>query len=135
MRESKLRCRYRTDELLMSEMRIRLRSPGEEVPKEEEHYVLQSMEEVMETKEKFTAEKISHMKDFQDAKNSFTYLRHLKMQHNLSGDEPCPVCHEPMSKGSDIMITPCGHMYCYFCIQRIFERFTSDRISCPICKQ
>ena len=119
----------------MSEMRIRLRSPGEEVPKEEEHYVLQSMEEVMETKEKFTAEKISHMKDFQDAKNSFTYLRHLKMQHNLSGDEPCPVCHEPMSKGSDIMITPCGHMYCYFCIQRIFERFTSDRISCPICKQ
>ena len=51
MRQSKLRCRYRTDELLMSEMRIRLRSPGEEVPKEEEHYVLQSMEEVMETKE------------------------------------------------------------------------------------
>ena len=34
LRESKLRCRYRTDELLMSEMRIRLRSPGEEVPKD-----------------------------------------------------------------------------------------------------
>jgi hypothetical protein len=26
-------------------------------------------------------------------------------------------------------------MYCFFCIAKIFERFKSERISCPICKQ
>ena len=130
---------YRTDELLMSEMRIRICGDGEEVPKEEEHYVLTSMEEVRTRTQEFEAEKIVHMEEFQEAKSRFSYVRNLKMQQdlNMGGEEvmPCPVCHEPMAKGSDIMITPCGHMYCYFCIMKIFERFTSDRISCPMCKK
>jgi|EP01047_Picozoa_sp_COSAG01_P031652 hypothetical protein len=32
-------------------------------------------------------------------------------QYELSTSEetaPCPVCHEPMKKGSDLMITPCA---------------------------
>jgi hypothetical protein len=129
---------YRTDELLMSEMRIRIRADGEEVPKEEEHFILQSMEEVRTRTAEFEAEKVAHMTAFQEAKASFSYVRNLKVQQDLAlGDEAmqCPVCHEEMVKGSDIMITPCGHMYCYFCIMKVFERFTSDRISCPMCKK
>jgi hypothetical protein len=122
----------------MSEMRIRVRAEAEEVPKEEEHYVLQSMEEVRSRTLEFQAEQIAHMHEFQEAKGRFSYVRNLKMQQELdtSGEvAPCPVCHEPMGKGSDIMITPCAHSYCYFCIMKIFERFTSDRIACPICKK
>ena len=33
------------------------------------------------------------------------------------------------------MSTPCGHLFCYFCITKMFKRVTSDKISCPICKQ
>ena len=129
---------YRTDELLMSEMRIRIRTDDEEVPKEEEHYVLRSMEEVRTRTAEFEAEKVAHEEEFQEAKARFSYLRNLKVQQDLAvGDEAmqCPVCHEDMAKGSDIMITPCGHMFCYFCIMKVFERFTSDRISCPMCKK
>ena len=129
---------YRTDELLMSEMRIRVRGDGEEVLKEEEHYVLQSMEEVRSRTQEFEAEQTAHMIEFQEAKGRFSYVRNLKTRQDLgtSGEaEPCPVCHEPLSEGSDIMITPCGHAYCYFCIMKIFERFTSNKIACPICKK
>ena len=129
---------YRTDELLMSEMRIRIRTDDEEVPKEEEHYVLRSMEEVRTRTAEFEAEKVAHEEEFQEAKARFSYVRNLKVQQELAvGDEAmqCPVCHEDMAKGSDIMITPCGHMFCYFCIMKVFERFTSDRISCPMCKK
>jgi E3 ubiquitin-protein ligase SHPRH len=129
---------YRTDELLMSEMRIRIRADGEEVPKEEETYVLRSMEEVRTRTAEFEAEKVAYEREFIEAKSRFSYVRNLKVQQDLAvGDEAmqCPVCHEDMAKGSDIMITPCGHMFCYFCMMKIFERFNSDRISCPMCKK
>ena len=53
---------------------IRVRGEGEQVPKEEEHYVLQSMEEVRSRTAEFEAEQIVHMRDFQEARSRFSYI-------------------------------------------------------------
>ena len=91
---------YRTDELLMSEMRIQMCAEGEQVEQEEQHFKLQSQHEVVAKKAEFLSERIQHEQAFGDANARFTYLRNLKIQQRLAsadgGGEPCPVCHEPM---------------------------------------
>ena len=130
---------YRTDELLMSEMRIKMCAEGEQVEQDEQHFKLQSQHEVVAKKAEFLSDRIQHEQAFGDANARFTYLRNLKIQQRLAsadgGGEPCPVCHEPMKNGSDIMITPCGHSFCYFCIMRLYERHHAENTSCPICKR
>ena len=127
---------YRTDELLMSEMRIQMSLEGEETSKEDQHYKLQSMEEVQTKKMLFESERSDHQKEFQEATDRFSYLRNLQIQQRLASDvQPCPVCHEPMRAGSDIIITKCGHSFCYFCIMKLYERFNAESIACPTCRR
>ena len=42
----------------------------------------------------------------------------------------CPICRDNITKGTNIRMLPCGHIYCPDCIRRALE----NSLTCPVCR-
>lgn len=69
--------------------------------------------------------KVSSAVIMRDANGNNIYLRRYSERAEIK----CPVCLRYMTT---CIRTPCGHLYCSDCIQRILM---TERIICPVCNQ
>jgi SNF2 family DNA or RNA helicase len=77
---------------------------------------------------------IKSKKSYDEIKRTYTYLQNAI--ENLKAQDSCPICLEEFGDNDDIeiVVTPCGHKFCWPCISQLHKQVSSLNFKCPNCK-
>lgn len=65
---------------------------------------------------------------------TYSYLNTLRAQQTSGqSPDPCPICKSALQERWNML--PCGHCYCFECIQLLIGQTSSDFLTCSICRQ
>lgn len=74
----------------------------------------------------------NYKKNYDNLLRSWTYLDNsIKELNNNDNEISCPICYDTITK--DIVITKCGHKFCWGCISEISKLNNNGAIKCPNC--
>lgn len=70
-------------------------------------------------------------KTIEEMKRTCTYLENAI--HNLATVDACPICLEDFTTLPEVVITSCGHKFCWTCINELHKQ-QPHKFNCPNCK-
>nr|XP_045617516.1 E3 ubiquitin-protein ligase SHPRH-like [Procambarus clarkii]XP_045617517.1 E3 ubiquitin-protein ligase SHPRH-like [Procambarus clarkii] len=142
------------DEVNMATIRLRLRFPDEEIPKQKKkkdrddlekktealRYVLE-LGEVPQQELKLKSQQIVATNDLKIKLGQLLYLQNLaKTDFGKDGGknpEPCPICQGELGEKWAVLL--CGHCYCMECMRTLsnrgFNGTDKSAVKCPMCRQ
>ncbi|KAJ3664999.1 hypothetical protein Zmor_000523 [Zophobas morio] len=138
------------DELDMCKTRLRLKGPNDDKPQKKEvtsilKNLTYNLENKVETIFLLDEHELEHQRivlhneehrnmAFLD-KNIATrkYLETLTQQHNENQSlDPCPICKNALENHWGMV--PCGHSYCFDCIQQLIDQIRGQHLQCCVCR-
>ena len=61
------------------------------------------------------------------------FFDNLFKQIDTDGFDNCPICINPIDPKS-VMVTKCGHLFCYYCVIQSIFLSSHDELNCPQCR-